>query len=163
MKTGLEPIANENAEILILGSLPGDESLRRQQYYAHPRNCFWPLLAALLEEALPDEYSALCKMLTAHKIALWDVLRSAYREGSLDTNIRAEQPNDIAGFLAAHPKIRFILLNGTAANRCFEKHFPDIGLPYFMVRSTSPVPSKTANTLDEKLAIWRAAFEAAGM
>ncbi len=160
MKTGLAPIADENSEILILGSLPGDESIRRQQYYAHPRNHFWPLMAALLEESLADEYSDRCKMLLMHKIALWDVLLAAYRYGSLDTNIRAGQPNDIAGFLDAHPKIRFILLNGTAANRCFEKHFSDTNLPHLMVRSTSPIPSKTGNTFEEKLAIWKTAFEA---
>ena len=87
MKTGLAPIAGKSSRLLILGSLPGDESIRRQQYYAHPRNHFWPIMAGLLGEELPEDYEKKKAMLLRHGIALWDVLFSAEREGSLDTNI----------------------------------------------------------------------------
>ena len=155
MKTGLAPIADENARLLILGSLPGDESIRQQQYYAHPRNHFWLIMAALLGEEPPQDYEQKKAMLLRHNIALWDVLRAAERNGSLDTNIKAEQPNNLRSFLKQHPKIDFILLNGTKAFSSFKRHFGDLDIPHAAVRSSSPVPAKEGNTPEEKIALWR--------
>lgn len=163
MKIGLAPIADKNARLLILGSLPGDESIRQQQYYAHPRNHFWHIMAALLETELPDDYESRREILLRRGIALWDVLRSAERDGSLDTSIRSEQPNDLRAFLSGQPKISFILLNGSKAAASFARHFGELELPHAAVRSSSPVPSRRGNTADEKIILWRRALDAAGI
>ena len=158
MKQGLDPIENESSETLILGSLPGDISIKLQQYYAHPRNHFWHIVAALLTEPLYEDYSERCAMLLRHKVALWDVLHAAEREGSLDSSIKNGQPNDLERFLREHPRIRQIILNGSTAGKCFEKHFPNLDIPHVVVRSSSPIPAKECNTLEEKTALWRKAW-----
>lgn len=163
MKTGLPPIENENASLLILGSLPGDESILRQQYYAHPRNHFWPLIAALLKESLPIEYEERCSMLLRSNIALWDVLHAAERDGSLDSNIKNGQPNDLPAFIHSHSKLRGVILNGSAAARCYKKNFGTLPLPFAEARSTSPVPAKSGNTLEEKIVLWQMALQSLNM
>jgi len=98
----LAPVAHANAKVLILGSMPGAESLAQQQYYAHPRNAFWPIMASLYGFAADLPYALRLQQLTAHGVALWDVLAYCEREGSLDSAIRNEQPNDFHRFFAAH-------------------------------------------------------------
>jgi len=91
LKLSFPPIADSSCVCLILGSMPGEESLRRQQYYGHPRNAFW----RIINENLPNRsYEDRCSFLLAHGIALWDVLKSAHRQGSLDSAIRNEKPNE---------------------------------------------------------------------
>ncbi|MFV0527221.1 MAG: DNA-deoxyinosine glycosylase [Lachnospiraceae bacterium] len=159
MKKGLPPVADTQANLLILGSLPGDISIERQQYYAHPRNHFWPILASLLAVPLPVSYEERTAMLLAHHVALWDVLHAARRENSLDTNIRDRQPNDLPGFLQEHPDIRFIILNGSEAHKSYLRYFKELAIPYAAVRSSSPVPSKSCNTLEEKIGQWRSVWD----
>ncbi|MDT3356562.1 MAG: DNA-deoxyinosine glycosylase [Bacteroidota bacterium] len=120
-KHGLAPIIGTAPEILILGSLPSDESIRRQEYYGHPRNRFWPVMAAVLGEEPPTSYEAKKAMLMDHKIAVWDVFASARRHGSLDSAIHDEVPNDIASLLRANPSIRTICLNGGKAATAFHR------------------------------------------
>lgn len=120
-KHGLAPIIGTAPEILILGSLPSDESIRRQEYYGHPRNRFWPVMAAVLGEEAPTGYEAKKAMLMDHKIAVWDVFASARRHGSLDSAIHDEVPNDIASLLRANPSIRTICLNGGKAAAAFRR------------------------------------------
>ena len=150
-------MVRKDARILILGSMPGGESLRRQQYYAHPRNAFWRIMADLLGEALPETVADKKRLLLSHGVALWDVLASCERQGSLDSAIRAAEPNDIPALLAACPGIRKICLNGGTAARLFEKHFGRdlVGVARLRLPSTSP-----AYTLDyaQKLAAWRVAI-----
>ena len=144
VKQSFPPMVGDEPAVLILGSLPGEESLRRQEYYGKPQNRFWPLMARLTGSPLPQTYAEKRAMLAAHHIALWDVVRAAERKGSADTDIRREAPNDIPGLLRRYPTIHTVAFNGKAAARLFQKHFPQIELPAarqirFLVRlSTSP-------------------------
>ncbi|MGE4353490.1 MAG: DNA-deoxyinosine glycosylase [Oscillospiraceae bacterium] len=159
MKVGLAPIADEHASVLILGSLPGDLSLQKQQYYATPRNHFWAIMAAILKEPLPKSYPSRVQMLQRHRVALWDVINRAEREGSLDAGLREKKPNDLAEFLDRYPNIQFILLNGSEAYRSYQKYFGTLNVPNAMVRSSSPVPSRECNTLQEKTRQWKDVWE----
>ncbi len=154
------PVCPRNPRVLILGSMPGEESLRRGQYYAHPRNAFWPLMAALLEEALPAEYAARKEMLLRHSIALWDVVGTCYRKGSLDQNIREEELNDFASLFTACPGITQVFCNGTRAYTLFKGRFslPD-GIELLRLPSTSPAH---AVPFERKLASWRKIRDALG-
>ena len=121
-KQGLQPLAGTNPKILILGSLPGDESLRRQEYYGNPRNMFWDVMSGILGEDAPENYLEKVKYLTRHNMALWDVLHSAEREGSLDANIQNEEFNDLEGFLSENPSIEIIATNGGKAEKSLKKY-----------------------------------------
>ena len=118
-KQGLAPVVGDNAKFLILGSLPGDESLRRQEYYGNPKNMFWKVIGNVLGEAAPSSYPEKLAFLKGHGIALWDVLQAADREGSLDANIQNEEFNDLEGLLQEHPSISVIALNGGKAEKSF--------------------------------------------
>lgn len=155
MKIGLEPVADNKAVVLILGSLPGDLSIKKKQYYANPNNHFWKIISAILHEDLPMEYQSRVEMLQNNKIALWDVLHAAYRKGSLDSNIQDEMANDLPLFLEQHPNIQLIILNGSTAYRHYKTHFPNLNIVHKMVRSSSHMPSRDCNTLQEKIIQWQ--------
>ena len=108
--------------MLVLGSVPSPKSREMRFYYGHPRNAFWPIMAALTEETLPEEYQARKLMLLRHGIALWDVCQSCEREGSLDSNILCEHPNQIVSLLKSNPSIRALAFNGQPAYRLFRRH-----------------------------------------
>ena len=162
-KYGLGPIIGQFPEILILGSLPSDESIRRQEYYGHPRNRFWPVMAAVLGEELPTSYEAKKAMLMDHKIAVWDVFASARRHGSLDSAIHDEVPNDIADLLRANPSIRTIGLNGGKAATAFRRFCRNnpgaIDLSQYKVHefaSTSQLSISVGWTFERLCSQWRA-------
>ena len=115
---GLRPNIDKDCRALILGSMPGVKSLEAQQYYAHPQNRFWPMMAHLLGEELPSAYEEKLAMLLRHHIALWDSIGSCEREGSLDSAIRNEQGNDFAALLQEYPGIRAIYFNGGKSAPC---------------------------------------------
>lgn len=139
-------IASKDAETLILGSLPGQRSLQLQQYYAHPQNAFWKLIEELLGAASPLPYKRRVRILTEHKIALWDVLAAAERPGSLDSSIvhASARANDFATFFRAHPRIRRVFFNGRKAEELYRRFvLPNLGsefeeLSYECLPSTSP-------------------------
>src|SRR5690349_17757067 len=118
------PLSREDARVLILGSMPGEESLRRRRYYAYPHNQFWPIMGALFGAGPELEYAQRVGALTARGIAVWDVLASCERKGSLDGNIRpeTERPNDFRRFLEDHPGIRAVFFNGGKAQSAFARH-----------------------------------------
>lgn len=153
------PIAAPDARILILGSMPGIASLEAGQYYAHPRNAFWPIIGALFGAGPDLPYAERVVRLTARGVAVWDVLRLCEREGSLDANIRSEVPNDFAAFFTAHPAIRRIGLNGGKAAASFRRHaarhLPE-GAALHTLPSTSP--AYAARSFAAKCEIWRAAL-----
>jgi len=157
------PVAGADARLLILGSMPGEASLRAGQYYAHPRNAFWPLMCALLA-APPDlPYVARLQLLRKNKIALWDVLASCVRPGSADSDIDKSslRPNDFARFFAAHPRLERIFFNGTKAEECYKKHvLPALPaaalLPLILLPSTSP--ARATLSFHDKLELWRVAL-----
>ena len=142
----------------MLGTLPGEESLRRREYYAHPRNLFWPIVYRLFGVSPSAEYEERLGFVLERGIALWDVCGSAERVASADTTIRAERPNAIPELLQSRPAIRAIAFNGTAARRLYDRHFvrrPD--LAYLALPSTSPAHARLG--LAEKLAQWHALRE----
>jgi len=151
------PIARPDARILILGSMPGQASLAAGQYYAHPRNAFWPIMATLLafDAALP--YPERAARLTAARIALWDVLHACSRPGSLDSAIDPESvaANDFAAFFAAHPHIGHVFFNGTAAATLFHRHCRTQASTLPNTRLPSTSPAHAGRNFADKLAAWQ--------
>jgi hypoxanthine-DNA glycosylase len=145
----------------VLGTLPGEESLRRIEYYAHPRNLFWPIVFALFGETPAAEYGERLSFVANRCIALWDVCAMAERRASLDSEIRRETPNPIDDLLDAHPCIRTVAFNGGGARRLYDRHFtrrPE--LLYLHMPSTSPAHASLG--FGEKLARWQALRDALG-
>ena len=153
------PIAADDAEVLILGSMPGAASLAAGQYYAHRQNAFWKIIGTLLDFAPDAPYQARLTALKTARIALWDVLYSCEREGSLDTRIAraSEVPNDFAGFFTRHTKISRVYFNGSKAESAFRRHvMPNIDarrLHFCRLPSTSP--AHATYRLSEKLTAWQ--------
>ena len=156
MKSSLEAIANQDSTILILGSLPGEESLKQQQYYAHPRNAFWKIISEILNVTMPEDYDQRRTLLLENNIAVWDVIESANREGSLDTAIKNETPNDLVSFLNQHTEITRILINGGKASKSFSKFFKEITITVYVLPSTSPANASMKYV--DKLEKWKAAI-----
>ena len=154
------PVAQHDATVLILGSLPGRKSLEHQQYYAHPQNAFWKIVASLFGATSSQPYNERLKILTSHRIALWDVLAAAERPGSLDSSIvpHSAVPNDFAAFFRAHPRIRRVYFNGQKAEGLFRRHVlpalgPEFaGILYECLPSTSP--AHAGMTFAKKLDRW---------
>jgi len=121
-KHGLAPLVGPQPRILILGSLPSDESIKRQEYYGNPKNLFWKVIAGVFGETVPDTYEEKKGLLFRHRIALWDVCASADREGSLDANIKDIEFNDLAGFINKNPTIQMIVLNGGKASTEYRRY-----------------------------------------
>jgi hypoxanthine-DNA glycosylase len=154
---GLPPVAGPDARLLVLGSFPGGMSLAHARYYAHPRNQFWPILGALLGEALPElPYEARLGRLLARRIALWDALGACRRRGSLDTAIRDPRGNDFEALLGALPALGAVAFNGATAAKS-EPVFAARGLATYRMPSTSP--AYAGRSFDAKLASWRALVE----
>lgn len=157
---GFEPIEDENAEILILGSMPGRASLAAGQYYAHGQNAFWRIICHLLQLDIASTYEARTQALKSARIALWDVLHSCRREGSLDAMIERDTQiaNDFQTFFQTHNKITHVFFNGAKAEHFFRQHVLrniDIGaLSYLRLPSTSP--ANASMSFEQKLSAWRA-------
>ena len=147
------PVGSENAVLLVLGSLPGEASLAAQRYYAHPQNQFWRLLGAALGESLPElGYGERIARLAERRIALWDVVGEARRQGSLDGSIRAASANPLREFVAGHPGLAAVAFNGQTAARLGRKALAGLCGPELIdLPSSSP-----AYTLGfaEKAARW---------
>lgn len=147
------PITNHKTEIVILGSFPGRESLRKQEYYGHKQNQFWKLIGACIEEKLHDlPYQRKLAVLTKYRIGLWDVLDSCERKGSLDSNIRNGKQNDFSTITRLQ-NLKRVCFNGKTAARHREE-FSEVECA--VLPSSSP-----ANTLrfDKKLAVWKQAIK----
>lgn len=152
------PVAREDARILILGSMPSAASLAQGFYYGHPRNAFWRILADVFGCPPPDTVADKTALLLAHRLALWDVLHSCVREGSLDSAIRDMEINDFHSLFERCPGIERVLLNGGTARRVFLKY----GAPFLAGRTWLALPSTSpAYTLsyERKLAQWRQALQ----
>ena len=157
-KRSFPPIVDATARVLVLGTLPGEESLRRGEYYAHPRNLFWPIAFALFGETPAATYAERVAFLSEHRIALWDVCEEGERDASADSTIRAERPNAIDRLLDSYPLICAVAFNGTGARRLYDRHFPRrAGLAYLALPSTSPAHARIG--FAAKLARWTALRE----
>lgn len=162
---GLPPIENPAARVLVLGSMPGAASLAAGEYYAHPRNLFWPLMGELLgfDPALP--YARRIAALKRARIALWDVIGTCERVGSLDARIAPGSvvANDFTGFLARHRSLALICFNGTTAAASWRRHV-QAGLADRAPRCVTLPSSSPANAsvaLAAKRAAWRIVLQAA--
>lgn len=154
------PLARTDASRLILGSMPGRASLAAEAYYAHPRNAFWPILAALVGFSSERPYAERVAALLSAQIAVWDVLRQCQRPGSLDSAIRAADANDFAAFFAEHPGIQRVVFNGQAAEQWFRRLVPVSVLPpgCLLLRAPSTSSAHAGLAFVEKLTQWRAAL-----
>jgi double-stranded uracil-DNA glycosylase len=153
VKSSFPPVVGPATRVLVLGSLPGEESLARRQYYANPRNHFWRLVAAVIgADLVPLSYEARLEALLATGIGLWDTVGTAKRRGSLDAAIRLHGANDLAALASTLPELRAIAFNGAKS--------ASIGRPQLAARpdlALIPLPSSSpAYTLpfERKLEAW---------
>lgn len=150
---GLPPVLPRRARVLVLGSFPGVASLAARQYYAHPRNHFWPILGELLGEPLVAlDYAARLERIGERGIALWDTIVACERTGSSDQAIRNAVRAEVARVRRASPYIEVVAFNGHTAARALPR-WRDAGYATVALPSTSPAYTRP---LDEKLAAWRA-------
>ncbi len=154
-KHSFPPVEDGQLEILILGSLPGDRSIAAGEYYAHPHNRFWPLMAKLLKQELPTDYAQRKEMLLAAHIGLWDVAHSAKRKGSADVDIMDAVPNDIVSLIGRNRQLHTIGFNGKKAEQLFRRHIslPDDSIRTICLPSTSPAYATI--DLDRLYEVWR--------
>ncbi|MBS0423010.1 MAG: DNA-deoxyinosine glycosylase [Proteobacteria bacterium] len=160
------PIAGNQAKILILGSMPGEASLAAQQYYAHQRNAFWPIMTQLLHIDPQASYQEKITALQSSPIALWDVLKSCKRTGSLDSMIESgtQISNDFPSFFSTHRKITHVFFNGGTAEASFKRYvLPGSSLDLTFVRLPSTSPANARLSFDDKCKAWhnmlRSAFK----
>ena len=177
---GLPPLVDAHTRVLVLGSFPGVASLRAQQYYGHPRNQFWPVMAHVFQAFLassacfvskdcyqnneydvPRDYAQRCAWLLAHSVGLWDVYAACQRPGSLDADIRAAEPNDLSALLTQCPQLRLVAHNGGESGK-HARHtralFGPSGVAVVQLPSTSP--ANASCSLERKKAAWGAALGA---
>ena len=159
---GLPPVVGVAPRVLVLGSMPSEASLKAQAYYAHPRNRFWPVAGALLGFDFRVPYEARIAAYVAAGGALWDTIGRCERTGSLDSAILCPEPNPIGAFLAQHPTIQKVLLNGGLAQRMWLRHVAprlpaDLSVEVFAMPSTSPANARW--TLPKLIDAWRPGFE----
>ena len=151
---GFPPIVDENSKVLILGSMPSVQSLEKEEYYGNQQNYFWPMLYALFQEDYTLNYQEKKQFILRHQLALWDVVASCERNGSLDSNIIQETTQNFQDFFVKYPQIKVICFNGGKAYQLFRKYYKDIlqTKEYYQLPSTSP-----AYTLakEEKLKKWQ--------
>jgi TDG/mug DNA glycosylase family protein len=157
MKYGFPPISRQDARVLILGSLPGEESLSRQQYYAHRSNRFWWIMGELIGASPDLPYEARLERLKDSRIALWDVCAAAIRPGSLDASILpvSVEANDFLAFFSRHPALQLICFNGNAAGALFRRKVR-LGVDFRTQQLPSTSPAHATMPADQKLAAWRA-------
>jgi len=157
------PVEGHAARVLILGSMPGVASLTAGQYYAHAQNAFWKIMVEILEVDASASYKKRIETLKDSHIALWDVLESCMRPGSMDAAIdmNSAKTNDILALLRRQPEIRIICFNGGAAEKIFKKRIqPSLGDycgQYIRLPSTSPAHARM--TFKSKVEAWRSAIE----
>ena len=148
------PIIDKESKILILGSIPGVKSLEMQQYYAHPQNKFWKIIFELFNEKFTTDYKERIEILEKHHIALWDVIDTCERKGSLDSEIRNEEANKIGELLHNYPNIKAIFCNGQKSHKNLLKILPkNFHLPIIVLPSTSPAHASLR--YEEKLKSWK--------
>ncbi|KIQ20235.1 DNA glycosylase [Flavobacterium sp. MEB061] len=148
------PITSNDANILILGTMPGTKSLEINQYYGHKQNNFWKFMFTILKEDFSDDYPTKKALLQKNKIALWDVLQFCERVGSLDSAIKNEIANDFETFLKSHPNIKTILFNGQKAAAFFKKYV-HLQKEYNLITLPSSSPANASKTFQSKLEEWK--------
>jgi len=162
---GFPPISASGARVLILGSMPGTASLAANEYYAHPRNAFWKLMGILLDIPTGSTYEVRTRALTEAGIAVWDVVLSCRRTGSLDTQIEpaSVRLNDFESFYSQHRHIQLVCFNGAAAERWYRASGPHLagGPERKHVRLPSTSPAHAGLSFEAKLTAWHTAIKPA--
>ncbi len=158
------PVFDDQSKVLILGSMPGEESLKQNQYYAHKRNKFWSYLGEILKIEMNISYRSKIKLLLENRIALWDIISHCKREGSLDQNIKSKTvvANEIDKLIAECPKIKAIFFNGKAAQKYFnslqkKRVFAIREVELVTLPSTSPANARTSK--EEQLKLWKSILD----
>ena len=158
------PIQNPEARVLVLGSMPGAASLLAGRYYAHPHNAFWPIMGELFGAGPAIAYQKRVQILKRAGLAVWDVMASCIREGSLDSDIDEASivPNDFPAFFDTHPHLERVFFNGAKAengfNRYVRPHLSERGLTFTRLPSTSPAHASLS--LQKKISAWRLVADA---
>ncbi|HEY8890205.1 MAG TPA: DNA-deoxyinosine glycosylase [Clostridium sp.] len=156
MVVGLKPIIDKNCEILILGTMPGADSLIKQEYYAFERNQFWKIIFSIFGKEIDDNYESKKAVLLNNKIAIWDVLKSCDRKDSSDSNIKNPVANDFELLFIKYPNLRNIYFNGKKAESLYRQlvvnKINENNLSLFNLPSTSPA---NAVKFDKKANEWR--------
>lgn len=165
---GFAPVHAPSAGVLVLGSMPGARSLADGQYYAHPRNAFWPIMRELFGIDPQAPYLERLELLRANRIALWDVIGRCRRAGSLDHKVEPDSivPNDFASLFRACPALGLVAFNGRLAEHSYRRHvLPDLTARFAAierVRLPSTSPAHAAMTFEQKCSAWRAALAGRG-
>lgn len=155
-KIAFAPIVDSNSRILLLGTMPSEESLRKQEYYGHKSNQFWKIIFALYNKPLTSEYRERVALLLEKGIALWDVLSSCEGSGSADSNIKKELSNDFTLFFTQNPQISHIFFTSKKAEEFFRKYVDTQQLSLRCTTLPSPSPANARMSFDEKLKQWKA-------
>ena len=160
--TSFGPVAHISSQMLILGSMPGVKSLGAGQYYAHRQNAFWEIMGAIIGFNPTMPYAEREQKLTSAGIALWDVVQSCEREGSLDAAIKLNtiKPNDFLTFYIQYPNIKWVYFNGAMAERCYKTLvMPALKNSLIYARLPSTSPAHATLTFQTKVNAWRMALE----
>ena len=156
------PVSDPSARVLVLGSMPGQVSLKAHEYYAHPRNAFWRIMEGVTGVSHTAPYPVRIQGVIAARIALWDVLASCVRPGSLDADIvrASAQPNDFCRFFAEHPQVEIICFNGATAATEYRRHVAPLRLAARarLVQLPSTSPAHAAMSFERKAGVWHAAL-----
>ena len=158
------PLESEHTKVLVLGSMPSQMSLKKRQYYGHPQNAFWRIMAAVTGVAHDAPYEQRARALLLEGVSVWDAIASCHRPGSMDADIDQESVtvNDFDGLLKRHPTLELVLFNGQASAKTFNKH---LGKNYLSARGLrsqimpSTSPAYASKSLDEKKAVWLASLK----
>ena len=154
-KHSFAPVVDEHVRVLMLGSLPGEESLARAQYYANPRNHFWRLMSAVIEaDLVPLSYGERLEALLAARVGLWDSVGSAKRSGSLDAAIKGHKPNSLSALAAGLPQLRAVAFNGGTSARIGRAQLAGADGAIDLVDLPSSSPANARLSFDQKLARW---------
>ena len=154
VKKACPPIADQHSKVLLLGTMPGEQSLKLQQYYGHKGNQFWKIIFTLFKQPLTHDYDIKKALLLDQRIALWDVLQYCEREGSADSDIQKEVANDFAAFYHMYPQINHVFFTSTKARDYYDmyvKRKPDYN--YHLL--PSPSSANTWKSFDEKVNEWK--------
>ena len=148
----IDPVFDENSEILILGSFPSVKSREQGFFYGHPQNRFWRVLAALFSCSVPVSTEEKKQFLIENHVAVWDVIAACDIEGSMDNTIRNVIPNDLTGILE-NSAIKRLFVNGKTAKNLYDRYiYPKNGIEAIVLPSTSP--ANAAWNLERLLDAW---------
>ncbi|MDP5199838.1 DNA-deoxyinosine glycosylase [Flavobacterium sp. DG2-3] len=160
LKKALPPLIDNSTTILIMGTMAGEQSIAKQEYYANRGNLFWKILFAIFEEEFSASYEDRKALVRKYKIGLWNVLESCKREGSSDAKITEEKINDFEKLHKQYPNIKYVFFESKAAAKYFEKHSaPQKGIVYTTLPSTSGLNAGLSTA--EKMEQWKAVSQIA--